>query len=142
GLDELARINGANGESKTGIRIHWLLRDANTPYALERAGYAYDSSFGYNETIGYRAGSSQVFRPLGAETLLELPLHIQDGALFYPQKLGLSETEAWELCQGVIDRTQEHGGIVTVLWHDRSHGPERFWGEFYAKLVEDLKGKK
>jgi hypothetical protein len=26
-----------------------------------------------------------------------------------------------------------------VLWHDRSHGPERFWGEFYVRLVERLK---
>jgi hypothetical protein len=25
------------------------------------------------------------------------------------------------------------------LWHDRSPGPERFWGEFYAKLVAHLK---
>jgi hypothetical protein len=28
---------------------------------------------------------------------------------------------------------------VTLLWHDRSHGPERFWGDFYARLVGDLR---
>ena len=74
--------------------MHWLLRDANTASALEQAGYAYDPTVGYNETIGYRNGTTQVFRPLGAQTLLELPLHIQDGALFYPQRLDLSEPEA------------------------------------------------
>jgi hypothetical protein len=31
------------------------------------------------------------------------------------------------------------GGIVTVLWHDRSHGPERFWGDFYVRLIATLK---
>jgi hypothetical protein len=142
GREELGRVNNATGQTAAGIRMHWLLRDASTYQVLEQAGYQYDSTSGYNEAVGYRNGTAQVFRPLTAETLLELPLHIQDGALFFPQKLGLSEADAWELCQGVIDKTREHGGIVTVLWHDRSHGPERFWGEFYAKLVEDLKGKK
>jgi len=29
--------------------------------------------------------------------------------------------------------------VLTVLWHDRSHAPERFWGDFYSRLVEELK---
>ena len=32
--------------------------------------------------------------------------------------------------------------MLTVLWHDRSHGPERFWGEFYVRLLEMLKKRK
>ena len=47
GRDELARIKTVTGESKTGTRIHWLLRDENTPSVLERAGYDYDSTVGY-----------------------------------------------------------------------------------------------
>ena len=103
GREELTRIAAVTGDSAIGTRIHWLLRDANTPAVLERAGYAYDSTFGYNETVGYRAGTGQVFRPLGAKTLLEIPLHIQDGALFYPQRLDLSEPEAQGRCQILID---------------------------------------
>ena len=68
------------GESSIGVRIHWLLRDENTFPALEEAGFAYDSTVGYNETIGYRSGTTQVFRPAGVRSLLELPLHDQDGA--------------------------------------------------------------
>jgi len=139
GREELARISAVTGEPKTGTRIHWLLRDENTPSVLERAGYAYDSTFGYNETIGYRAGTSQVFRPLGARTLLELPLHIQDGALFYPQRLDLSERAAEARCQALIGNVRELGGVLTLLWHDRSHAPERFWGDFYARLVLKLR---
>jgi hypothetical protein len=71
--------------------------------------------------------------------LLELPLHIQDGALFYAEKLGLSEREAGKRCQTLIENAQTYGGVLTVLWHDRSHGPERFWGEFYLRLLNDLK---
>ena len=121
------------------MRVHWLLADADTPKTLEEAGYAYDSTMGYNETIGFRAGTLQVFLPPGNRSMLELPMHIQDGALFYPSYLGLNESEASSMCERVIRSAQEHGGVLTLLWHDRSHGPERFWGEFYARLVARLK---
>jgi hypothetical protein len=119
--------------------MHWLLRDEDTYRVLEAAGYHYDSTCGYNETIGFRAGTTQVFKPLGVEHLLELPMHIQDGALFYKEKLNLTEHQAWERCSKIATETRRHGGVLTLLWHDRSHGPERFWGEFYTRLVEQLK---
>lgn len=139
GQAELARIAAVSGKSAIGIRMHWLLWDDNTVRVLEEAGYVYDSTAGYNETVGYRSGTSQVFRPLGARTLLELPLHVQDGALFYPGRLGLTQEEAWSRCARVIDHARDSGGVLTVLWHDRSHAPERFWGDFYITLVRVLK---
>lgn len=139
GREELTRIAAVTGASSVGIRMHWLLRDANTPCFLETAGYAYDSTVGYNETVGYRAGTTQVFRPLDARVLLELPLHIQDGALFYPQRLDLSEADAEQRCRELIANATRLGGVLTVLWHDRSHGPERFWGDFYVRLLDTLK---
>jgi hypothetical protein len=139
GRTERERIAEFTGESALGIRMHWLLRDTKTAAVLESAGYDYDSSLGYNETIGYRSGTSQVVRPLGAKMLLELPLHIQDGALFYPDRLDLTEAEAERRCKELIDNAKEFGGVLTVLWHDRSHGPERFWGDFYIKLVQTLR---
>ena len=139
GRAELTRIQQITGESAIGTRIHWLLYNANSASVLEESGYAYDSTAGYNETIGYRSGTTQVFRPLGTTTLLELPLHIQDGALFYPQRLDLSEPEAEKRCKELIENAKRFGGVLTVLWHDRSHGPERFWGDFYISLVQALK---
>src|SRR5438093_6045057 len=119
--------------------MHWFMRDRNTASVLDDAGYDYDSTEGYNETIGYRAGTTQVFRPLGAKTLLELPLHIQDGALFYPQRLDLPEPEAKKRCQVLIEKASKFGGVLTLLWHDRSHAPERFWGNFYVNLLHSLR---
>jgi peptidoglycan/xylan/chitin deacetylase (PgdA/CDA1 family) len=139
GREELARIASVTGKSGIGIRMHWLLYDQNTFRILEEAGYAYDSSVGYNETTGYRSGTTQVFRPLGTRTFLELPMHIQDGAMFYAQRLDLSESEAWRRCGDFIDNARKFGGCLTVLWHDRSHGPERYWGDFYIRLIQALK---
>lgn len=139
GRAELSRIASLTCESKVGIRMHWLLQNTDTISLLEQAGYEYDSTAGYNETTGYRNGTSQVFRPLGAKTLLELPLHVQDGTLFYPNRLDLSESQAGERCKDLITNNQKFGGVFTVIWHDRSHGPERFWGAFYVGLVQTLK---
>jgi hypothetical protein len=139
GRAEMKRIALVTGESEIGIRMHWLLSDGNTPQILEKAGYCYDSSSGYNEDVGYRCGTTQAFRPLGARRLLELPIHIQDGALFFSRRLGLSEPEAWQRCETLLHRSSEFGGILTIIWHDRSPGPERFWGDFYAMLLRELK---
>src|ERR1700739_2577305 len=139
GKFEAERIAKTTGKTPEGIRMHWLLSDQETTSKLEDAGFAYDSTVGYNETIGYRAGTNQVFRPIGSKRLLELPMLIQDGALFYPQRLNLTDQEASQACNRIIEHATQHGGIVTLLWHDRSHGPERFWGSFYARLIESLK---
>jgi hypothetical protein len=139
GRAERARVVDTSGVAQVGIRMHWLLRDRNTPGVLDDAGYVYDSTGGYNETIGYLNGTAQVFRPIGSVTILELPLHIQDGALFFPERLDLSEREAWTRCSAMVAKARALGGVLTVLWHDRSHGPERFWGDFYVRLVRELR---
>ena len=139
GRAELTRVVEVSGQVATGVRMHWLLQDSRTIGALEEAGFDYDSTAGYNETVGYRNGTAQVFRPLGARTLLELPMHIQDGALFFPGRLDLSDALAEKLCQPLIDNAIRSGGVLTLLWHDRSHGPERFWGDFYVRLLNRLK---
>jgi hypothetical protein len=139
GRAELTRIVGITGASNVGIRMHWLLQDGDTASVLDDAGYAYDSTGGYNDTVGYRYGTTQVFRPLGGRALRELSLHIQDGALFFPDRLDLPEDEAWSRCMELIARARQIGGVLTVLWHDRSHGPERFWGDFYVNLVDELR---
>jgi hypothetical protein len=138
GREEHAQISAVSGKP-AGIRMHWLLHDRNTPSVLDAAGYTYDSTGGYNETVGYRHGTTQVFRPPSTCALLEVPMHIQDGALFFPDRLDLPEDEAWARCIRLIAQTKELGGVLTVLWHDRSHAPERFWGDFYVRLVQELR---
>ena len=137
--NESKRVRDAAGRSRVGVRMHWLLADRDTPAILDRADYDYDSTCGYNGAIGYRAGTLQVFRPIGTKKLLELPLHLQDGALFFPEKLNLSEPEAEQRCATLIDQARNLGGVLTVLWHDRSHAAERFWGDFYLRLLKRLR---
>lgn len=142
GYQERKRISEIIGESNLGIRMHWLLHDDQTFQILEKAGYLWDSSFGYNETVGYRGGTTQVFRPIEVKNLLELPIHIQDTTLFYPRRMGLSEKQAMNLCKKLINNASICGGVLTINWHQRSLGPERLWEDFYVKLLEELRANR
>lgn len=135
GHAERERVSSVLGGSVSGVRTHWLCCDAQSFRSMEKAGFEYDSTCGYNETIGFRAGTAQVFRPLDVDRLLEVPLHIQDVALFYPAFLGLDEKTAWKRTDAVIRACRKTSGVLTVLWHMRSLAPERQWGGFYQRLL-------
>jgi hypothetical protein len=139
GQEEMGQITNITGAKNIGVRMHWLYFNESSPVALERAGFSYDSTVGYNETIGYRAGTAQVYKPLQAHHLLELPLHVMDTALFYPGYLNLSAEVANRQVGVMINNAIQFGGAVTFNWHDRSIAPERLWGEFYANLIGKLK---
>ena len=139
GCNELEQIRRITGMRKIGVRMHWLYFDEQSPAALEQAGADYDSTSGYNQTVGYRAGTTQAYKFPGTSRLLELPMHVMDTALFFPCHLGLSPVKARERLATILDNAMQFGGSVTVNWHDRSIAPERLWGDVYADLVGEFK---
>jgi hypothetical protein len=139
GSKERTRIKAFSRSVETGVRMHWLCFDESSAAVLDRAGFSYDSTFGYNETVGYRAGTLQVFRQPGSANLMELPLHIMDTALFYPLYLNLSARNAEKITRQLFTDAAALGGVLTLNWHDRSIAPERLWGDFYVKMLDELK---
>lgn len=135
---EKEQIQALTQSSAVGVRMHWLFFDSESAKKLDEAGFLYDSTFGYNETVGYRAGTTQGFRPFGTKRLLELPLHVMDTALFYPSHLHLSEEQAMTRVNGMVDDMRQFGGALIINWHDRSIAPERLWEDFYIQLVAKL----
>ena len=142
GRHERAAVSAASGAPPTGVRVHWLYLDPTSFGTLDRAGFEYDATFGYNETVGFRAGTSQVFAPLGTQRLLELPLHIQDTSLFYPARMHRSESEALSICGQILDDVCRHGGVATISWHERSLSPERQWDRAYDQLLSLLRTRR
>ncbi len=136
--EELETIRRITGRRELGVRMHWLYYSKDSAKVLEEAGYSYDSTLGFNDAVGYRNGTAQVFRPSSASTLLELPLHIQDTALLYPRRMNLSTAAAASLCGALIRNAQRFGGVLTINWHDRSLAPERNWDRLYVDLIRDL----
>jgi hypothetical protein len=138
GREERAELSAITGQQQFGIRMHWLFFTDESPKQLEMAGFTYDSTWGYNDTIGYRAGTAQGFRLLGTQDLIELPLTIMDSALLYPGRMNLSRKKALGLCRGVVNDTARFGGTLVINWHDRSLAPERLWGAPYAELLDHV----
>ena len=141
GRAELEAIRALRSASEIGVRMHWLYFEDNSPALLEKAGFSYDSTMGYNETIGFRAGTFQAFKPLGVDRLLELPMHIMDTALFFPAYLNLPAKQASVMVNQMVDQALRFGGALTINWHDRSIAPERLWDRPYIELLEHLKSK-
>lgn len=135
GRAELKELTSITGLSSAGVRMHWLYSDAGAAERLEQAGFDYDSTCGYNDAVGFRSGTSQVFRAPGAKSLMELPMAIMDTALFFPDRMGLPPEEGLELCKRVVAQIRRFGGTVVVNWHDRSLAPERLWIRPYRALL-------
>jgi len=141
GRQELEEVRRLLGASPIGVRMHWLYYGQQSAAKLETAGAAYDSTIGYNDTVGYRAGTTQVYKPLDANRLLELPLHAMDTAMFYPSYLNLSVDQAKMRLRQLGDNVVRFGGTLTINWHDRSLAPERLWGACYRDLIQDLSAR-
>jgi hypothetical protein len=137
GVAEMRELTSLTGQQTAGVRMHWLYFGADSPRQLETAGFAYDSTCGYNDAVGYRAGTSQAFRLPGTENLMELPLSIMDSALFYPRQMGLAHEDALKRCFAIVTNARRFGGTVVINWHDRSLAPERLWGRCYQELLDE-----
>ena len=83
-----------------GQRYHYLRVDPHRNLgALEAAGFAYDSSLGFGDAVGFRAGIAHPFRPWDFERdaprgLVEVPLAAMDVTLSAERYLDLGVDEA------------------------------------------------
>jgi len=139
--EELEVIREVTGQRELGVRMHWLYFDEQSHAVLEEAGASYDATVGYNETVGYRAGTCQAYKPLGTVSLLELPMHVMDTALFFPDYLDLSPAEAMDRILQVTSQVCGIGGCITVNWHDRSIAPERLWEDVYLDVISEFRSR-
>ncbi len=142
GAKELDIIRQVTGQDQVGVRMHWLYFDEKTPQLLQQTGFLYDSSRGYNDALGFHGGTTQIFRLPGTDRLYELPLTIMDTSLFYPDRMGLSEADALQHVDLIIDAVKANGGVLTINWHTRSLSPERNWDSFYNVLLRKLESER
>jgi hypothetical protein len=122
-LREKQRIDAHLGRPVRGVRFHYLRWRPQTAWRwLVQAGISYDSTLGYNETVGFRCGTAHPFpvwdRNSGEKPALqERPLIVQDGALF--DYLGLGPSEAERRLRVLRKRAARVGGDLTILIHNR-----------------------
>lgn len=131
-LDELSRLNSEFGSLRelgfhpVGGRQHWLRFTVDRLIAAcEKAQVSYDTSLGWPDCVGFRAGACFAFPPYNfreerAATFLEIPLIVMDGSLVKP---GSSETHWYDDAASVLSESRRYGwGGVSVLWHPNGFG--------------------
>jgi len=137
-------LEKALGRQVFGTRQHYLRFSVeHTSQVQEQAGFKHDSTLGYNEDIGFRAGLAAPFFPYDSQNkkrsdILELPLAIMDGSLFNSRQY--SKEEAFKKSVELIDQVESVGGLVVILWHNKAGDAKEFpgWWETYARIVNHL----
>jgi hypothetical protein len=120
-MTEKKEMERVIGEKVIGARNHVLrFKTPDSWNLLMQAGFRYDSSFGYHDTIGFRNGMCHPFQPFNITTckkidILEIPLHVQDWTLFRNMKMNISE--CWTHIKNLIDSVEKYNGILVLLWH-------------------------
>lgn len=133
---ERGRVADLTRKAEIGVRMHWLFFQSPQSFkVLEEGGFLYDATVGFNEVVGFRAGTLQPYHPLNCQTLWELPLHIQDGALLGEEHLDLNREDAFLTAKPILDWAKRFGGAVSLLWHNQSFTAPRFWGAVYERLI-------
>jgi len=122
-VEEKDRLERVLGKKVIGYRNHYLkFKVPNTWRLLENAGFKYDTTFGYNDMVGFRNGMCHPIVPfdLNADeimNILEIPLIIEDGTLIsYIRDL----SDAWNLTKKMIDTVERYRGIITLSWHSNN----------------------
>jgi hypothetical protein len=137
---EKATLEGLAGPVE-GHRYHYLRGDPLRNIA--HLPFAYDTTLGFPDALGFRAGIARPFHPWDFERerpagVLEIPLAAMDATLAEERYLGLSAKRAEPQLLRLLDWAEEHGGAFAVLWH-----PDRFdpltsggWDRLYSRLLD------
>jgi hypothetical protein len=138
------KLERVSGGAVRGIRQHYLrLQVPETFRAQVDAGFAYDGTVGYRGAVGFRAGAAFPFRPFDSASgrelpLLELPLTVMDGPLFW--QLNLGTVEASDRTLALLETVRSVEGLAVLLWHQRVWNDKRYpgWHQVYGKAVAHL----
>jgi hypothetical protein len=145
--DDPARLAGEKAALETlagpvaGHRYHYLRADPHRNVA--QLPFRYDTTLGFPDAVGFRAGIARPFHPWDFDTdapagVLEVPLAAMDATLAEERYLGLSAKRAEPQLMRLLDWAASNGGAFAILWH-----PDRFdpltsagWDRLYSRVLD------
>jgi hypothetical protein len=121
----------------TKCRHHWLnYVEAKTPYIHAGAGIREDSTIGFNDIPGFRAGIASVYHPYDhinqrAFAFKEIPMVMMDAHIHsgIPQE----RSKRFDWLTEPVPKIKKFN--VSVDWHQRGIHSDYAWHEAYLKLV-------
>jgi len=119
-LKEKKKLEKMIGQPVYGVRQHYLrLQFPQAWQYFAAAGFKYDSSCGYNHSVGFRAGTSGIFPTFNYQTaqinsLQEIPILLMD----YPWSSYFdSEEESKMIFDKIYRDIEKSQGVLNILWH-------------------------
>jgi hypothetical protein len=145
--EERRRLLAIAGSPIDGNRHHYWHVGADPAATLrehELAGFAWDSSLGFNEHPGYRRSTALPFFPWDAMLgrplrVLQMPTTCMDGSLLY----GSSDVEAAVAAvEAQLGTLTMAGGAMVLDWHLQASVPTnseyRAWADVYQATLDLL----
>ena len=138
---EKKRIEEVLGKKVVGYRNHYLrFQYPLTLELLEKAGFLYDTTLGYESVIGFRNGMCHPYHPYNPNknelmNIIELPMAIMDGALF---SMTSDFDNAWIIVKQMIDTVAELHGVLCVNWHSNDFNCpfKENWVKMYERILD------
>ncbi|MGB9597918.1 MAG: polysaccharide deacetylase family protein [Candidatus Poribacteria bacterium] len=124
-----------------GIRQHNLRFDVKETWSIyENLNFTYDTTLGYNEVNGFRAGIAFPFNPYDLSNereynLLELPMSIMDGSFFCNYGENLDLQKATMRCEKILNAVKETEGMLVVNFHPNFYTHSDSW-KLYEYILE------
>lgn len=124
-----------------GVRQHYLrFENPQTWRNHESAGLEHDSTLGFADKIGFRAGTCREYpvfdlRARRRLMLRERPLVVMDTTLF--EYMGLEAPDAAARTRAIVDLCRRHGGDAVLLYHNNTLAGHVL-REHYIDLIESL----
>ncbi len=141
---QLERLDRLTNAPVVGVRHHYLQLDPDHPMGslAEHAasGLCYDTSIGFNDCPGFRAGTALPYQPLiptapaaTSGSFLELPMSLADMHLE-----GLGEEEAVDIVIRHMEAVRGLGGLALLNWHVGRWHSDPTWRAAYQAVCRFL----
>ncbi len=127
-------------------RTHYLCGSVRQWQKLSKADYTDDFTMGFADAAGFRLQTTRAVRWINPFTmrltrLTMHPLIIMDTTLSNEKYMNLSEDEAFDVCQRLINSVRKYRGDLCLLWHNSSFTPDTYHKTLYGKIIQLLNGK-
>ena len=142
--EEVERCRTAVEQQHIGGRQHYLRWHPDTWTHWEQCGLAYDSTVGFADHVGFRAGTCVPYFPWlwkqnRRAELLEIPLIVMDRTITSANYMGLTPDQSLITLKNLMRRCQAAGGVLTLLWHNNCLGHP--FSAYYPRIFAELAGR-
>lgn len=142
--NEISKVNEALSFYKYGTRQHYLRFSVPETWEIqEKNNLIYDTTMGYPDVTGFKAGFCYPYKPYDLKdnrvlNIWELPLICMDNT--FTQYMNLTFDDAIEKVKMYIKTIAEYNGVFTFLIHNTTFNNirEYDWCKFYNLVLKEI----